>query len=650
MSPSLLLVGLTIAVALTPSKPPSKPKVRVPAPPGAAARVRVPAPPGAAARVKTPKRPVTDGMGQLRRDAAAGKYREALATITAAEGAIETARDKGDTFFPLPVEAYNLAITACGNGQNHREALGILRRLTMGISPEEGPTNIIARKPRPDAVTFNAAAQACAKARPPQYKEAENVLKQARRFKKLDAILYTSVISACGKAGETKKALSYLQDLREDLGRGDVVAFTAAIDSCARAGDWASAEQVLGQMIFEDRVMPNLRTYRAAARTAAAAGEFDKCEELLDDVREAVAISKGARFWGPRDHAACFEGVVKACKGRGAWREARHVLERFEKEVSIDGLKEDEVEAVERSATAIYTAAIGACARFAYALDGLSALSNARNDDDDAQRRWSAAKDLLDRLDARLKDPSRANRLWRTKRERKQAYTSAMVVAGRAGKADAALKLFDAFEEDDLAPDTACFNAALAACRRSDVETYADFAKKLWRRCVESDDAQPDSLTAAEAVACLERAGRSDDADAIFGEALELGVPLKQARSAGPQGVAKRSVAWLDDNSEYDVSGLSVPLVKCAVRKALRDETASDHTADCVFITGVGAKKLKDPTHVPLRDSVLAFLQKFEPPLDAYVPKDAQGTVVVSRSSLLDRLDYDNEELVDRGG
>ena len=52
----------------------------------------------------------------------------------------------------------------------------------------------------------------------------------------------------------------------------------------------------------------------------------------------------------------------------------------------------------------------------------------------------------LDRLEARLKAPSRKSRLWRTKRERRQAYTSAMVVAGRAGKADEALKLFDAFE------------------------------------------------------------------------------------------------------------------------------------------------------------------------------------------------------------
>ena len=113
-----------------------------------------------------------------------------------------------------------------------------------------------------------------------------------------------------------------------------------------------------------------------------------------------------------------------------------------------------------------------------------------------------------------------------------------MVVAGRAGKADEALKLFDAFEADHLKPDTACYNAALAACRRSDVGKYADFAKRLWRRCCDDDDCSPDSLTAAEAVACLERAGRCSDADLIFAEALEMGVPLKQARSAGPQGVA----------------------------------------------------------------------------------------------------------------
>ena len=127
--------------------------------------------------------------------------------------------------------------------------------------------------------------------------------------------------------------------------------------------------------------------------------EFEKCEELLDDVKDAVQIAQGARFWGPRDHAACFEGVLKACRGRGAWKEARNVLERLENEVTA-GNNEDDVEAVERAATASYVAAIGACAR---------------NIDDDAQVRWSCARDLLDRLESRLKAPSRtfADAAWR---------------------------------------------------------------------------------------------------------------------------------------------------------------------------------------------------------------------------------------------
>ena len=84
------------------------------------------------------------------------------------------------------------------------------------------------------------------------------------------------------------------------------MAFTSAIDSCARAGDWLNAERVLGQMIFEDKVVPNLRTYRAACKAAAAAGEFEKCEELLDDVRDSVSVSERfrtsrSRRWRRRD-------------------------------------------------------------------------------------------------------------------------------------------------------------------------------------------------------------------------------------------------------------------------------------------------------------------------------------------------------------
>jgi len=188
MSPaSLLLLSIT-AIALTPpQRRPPKPPQRPPASKQRRPNNQVP-------RAQKPK--VTDGLAQLRSDAQAGRWREALATITTAEGAIEQARDAGATFFPLPVEAYNLAITACGNGRNHEEALGVLRRLTMGVSPEEGPGSAqAAKRPRPDAVTFNAAAAACAKAG--DFQKAEQVLKQARRFNKLDAILCDLGVPSC---------------------------------------------------------------------------------------------------------------------------------------------------------------------------------------------------------------------------------------------------------------------------------------------------------------------------------------------------------------------------------------------------------------------------------------------------------------------
>ena len=69
-----------------------------------------------------------------------------------------------------------------------------------------------------------------------------------------------------------------------------------------------NAERVLGQMIFEDKVVPNLRTYRAACKAAAAAGEFAKCEELLDDVKDGVGIKVQAPF-----NSWCVVVCVRCC-------------------------------------------------------------------------------------------------------------------------------------------------------------------------------------------------------------------------------------------------------------------------------------------------------------------------------------------------
>ena len=95
-------------------------------------------------------------------------------------------------------------------------------------------------------------------------------------------------------------------------------------------------------------------------------------------------------------------------------------------------------------------------------------------------------------------------------------------------------------------------------------------------------------------------------------------MPLRKGTSAGPAGAG---LSVLDGDGEYDVSGLTVPLVKCAVRRAVADE-AEKPKATLTFITGVGARRAFDPGHVPLRTHVLEQLRRaFEPPLVATVPR-----------------------------
>jgi len=217
-----------------------------------------------------------------------------------------------------------------------------------------------------------------------------------------------------------------------------------------------------------------------------------------------------------------------------------------------------------------------------------------------------------------------------------------MVVAGRAGKPEEALKLLDRLSAANLRPDTAAFNAALVACR-TQRPPNADAALRLWRQIVdESTRAQPDGITVAEAVACLERSNRTADADAAFADALALKVPLKQSRSALPLGAG--SAAFLDEDGEYDVSGMTVPLVRCAVRRAVR---AADGGAPVTFITGVGARRQYDPDHVPLRAHVLAQLRD-ELGLVAFVPDDAPGTVKVDPKSLAALADGPTSEPPER--
>ena len=580
---------------------------------------------------KRPDAPSPDGLSSLRSAAASGRWREALVLIAAAEEAIGDRAAKGEgQAFPLPIEAYNLAITACGAAGEWREALGVLRRLTVGVDFDGEKGSVLGRRPRPDHVTFNAAGAAAAKSG--RWRDAEMVLDQSRRYKRSHIILYTSVIGACGRAREKGRALSHLARLREERGRADVFAFTAAVDACARAGDFSNATALRRAMEAEDRVAPNLRTFRALVSAAGNAGEWAAAEALLDEVRAAFAARDGDdKGWRLRDYAACHEAALFACQDRGDYARAAAVLGRVEADVdarAVGGRDGDALDFTLRG----HVAAVGACAAFRGPAEG----------EDWADRR-RVAFELLRRLEDRVSAPARRSMLWRRARERRAAHNAALAVCGRGGFVGDALELLENATTKGLKPDAASFNACLAACRRSE-PPKAEASLRIWRQLIDDGTAaRPDGVSAAETVACLERGNRTADADEVFGDCLRLGVlltkPVGPRSAAPPSGV--KSSSFLDEDGEYDVSGMTVPLARCAVRRAVYEAAAdldpkATAKASVVFITGVGARRQFDPNHVPLRTHVLQLLRHgFDPPLVAFVPDDAPGTVKVETRSLL---------------
>ena len=183
------------------------------------------------------------------------------------------------------------------------------------------------------------------------------------------------------------------------------------------------------------------------------------------------------------------------------------------------------------------------------------------------------------------------------------------------------------------------YNAALAACRRS-VPPVATVALELWNQLL-AEGLRPDGITVAEAVASLERTGRCDEADAVYRQAIEKDALTKRSSFGGRKsyggvggvggadaGGPSNGVESLDVGLEVDLSGMTLPLARCAVRDTLRRVRAG--AGDVTFITGVGTRRPDTGTSSKpsLRQHVVEMLS-VEMGLPARVPPAAPGCVIV---------------------
>lgn len=263
-----------------------------------------------------------------------------------------------------------------------------------------------------------------------------------------------------------------------------------------------------------------------------------------------------------------------------------------------------------------------------------------------AEGRWEEALELMDRM--RKGGPrTRPNRV---------AYTAAISACGRSGEYTNALRLFRDMKDEGLAADIVAYNALFNALR---VGKQPDVAYELWEEMCGTKQSNatkaiataradkgtvPDIITISDVIATLAENGQKgyqEKLDEVFTEAVERGVVLRSDT--------------LDSTWEVDLSGMSFPVARAACRYVLKKKLhfAIDELDDLTFITGVGVgnrpfagKPVQSPPgtnrtveqskYTSLRDYLQEEVLRddFDPPIESFIPKRAQGMVQIDRSQL----------------
>jgi len=451
---------------------------------------------------------------------------------------------------------------------------------------------------------------------------------------------------ACAKGGNTKRALSLLQVVKDKGLPVDTYCYTAVIDACAKAKMWRKALSLLDEM-QQQGIEPSEVTYSVTISACGNGGQWQRALDLLDLMK-----TKGMSV-NVITYNAALTALSKASR-----QHARHLTKVSTDDVVIRmGFRKSQVtKGVDDADDMDVDTSIplgGLSPKALAILDDMK--SNGIEPDGfcyssaisccGAEGRWKEALDLMDKM-KRGGPRTRPNRI---------AYTAAISACGKAGKADKALELFQAMKNEGLSADRVAYNTLFSALR---VAGDADRTFELWGEmcgtrsmvtkttiATAKDFATPDIITLTDCIATLSRAGKLQELDQVFQEGVSRGIVLRSNS--------------LDLQWETDLSGMSLPVARAAIRYILQQcvskKTDPAQIQDMTFITGIGvaqqrrredaigsggksgssSTQSKDPT-TSLRDHVQAILrQDFKPSIESVIPVHAQGTIEIPKDKLM---------------
>jgi pentatricopeptide repeat protein len=419
-----------------------------------------------------------------------------------------------------------------------------------------------------------------------------------------DVYTYSNAIRACAKTGQTSRALTLLQVVKDKGLPVDAYCYTAAMEACSKARMWDKALALMNEMQDEFNLKPSAVAYSLCISACGNAGKWQTALDLL----------QGMRDEGLRPNLITYNSAITALSRSAGrrnsqsqeatlWPRVRQLLQQMRD----DGLEPDGFS---------YSAAISCCG---------------------AEGQWEEALGLIAEMRAGGTRPN------------KVAYSAAISCCGKNGQVDIALRLFQEMRDQGIVPDRVAYNAVFSALR---VGKKSDAAYELWRsmlgqgqhaydpvgkvgkRVSALADATPDIITVTEVIASIsvdESATSRDRVDEVFREAFDRELVLRSN---------------LDSTWDFDLSGLPLPVARAACRFIVgRFVLTQDlDVNDLTLITGVGVNhgrrlsgnsdENSDLTSavrdISLRDFVQRVLiSDFDPPLSSEIPARAQGTLLI---------------------
>lgn len=138
------------------------------------------------------------------------------------------------------------------------------------------------------------------------------------------------------------------------------------------------------------------------------------------------------------------------------------------------------------------------------------------------------------------------------------------------------------------------------------------------------DNIKPDVVTVTSVIGCLEKfrdqENYEEEIDSIFRDAVQLQILFPKDT--------------MDTQFEIDLSGMSLPIARAAVRYVICKIVEEEKTQDLNLITGIGRSHLNDTA---LREFVQDILRTdFDPPLKSTLMERAKGVVVVTKETIQD--------------